>query len=436
MLLYNILLGLAAFAGWPVMMVMLILSAKRRKTFFKRLGFQTLPKERNPLPDRAKPIWIHGLSVGEVLSAEPLVHAMQERFPLAPLLFSVTTFTGHQIARSRFQSSATAIFYFPFDWRFSVKRAAAAADPGSVIIVETDVWPNFLCEMKRRSVPVIFANARLSERSFKGYRRLRFFMKPVFRLFSHICAQTVEDAERFRQLGVSSDRVTITGNIKFDQHGERSDARAVADLRKQLAMDAGHTVFLAGSTHEGEETILKNVFLRLKQHFPDLLLIIVPRNPARAASIRREFQSEHVAVCLMNTPSEDRPAGPSEVVVVDAIGVLKPLYALADIAFVGGSLVHAGGHNPLEPAAYSKPILFGPDMSDFKEIARMLVEENAGLQVHNADALSDALRLLLADPSNAKAMGERAFRVFSTNRGATERTVRVVESWIRRTEIS
>ena len=282
MLLYNILLGLAAFVGWPVMMVMLIVSAKRRKTFFKRLGLQKLPKARNPLPDCVKPVWIHGLSVGEVLSAEPLVHAMKKRFPLAPFLFSVTTVTGHQIARSRFQSSAAAVFYFPFDWRFAVKRAAAAADPGSVIIVETDVWPNFLHEMKRRRVPVIFANARLSERSFKGYRRLRFFMKTVFRLFSHICAQTVEDAERFRQLGVSADRVTVTGNIKFDQHGELSDARAVADLRKRLPMDDGRTVFLAGSTHDGEETILKNVFLRLKQDFPDLLLIIVPRNPARA----------------------------------------------------------------------------------------------------------------------------------------------------------
>jgi 3-deoxy-D-manno-octulosonic-acid transferase len=429
-LLYNILYSIAAVFTVPVIGLMLIFSAKRRKTFFKRLGLQALPKDLNATADGTKPIWIHALSVGEVFSAEPLVRAVRKRFPNAPLLFSATTFTGHQVARARFQSSAAAVFYFPFDFSFSVKRTAAEADPGLVIIVETDIWPNFLCEMKRRGVPVIFANARLSRRSYKGYRGLRFFMAPIFGFFSHICAQSNEDAECFRQLGIPSHRITVTGNIKFDQDIDGPCVDAVEALRRRLVNDGNRRVFLAGSTHEGEETILKNVFLRLKQRFPDLLLIIVPRNPDRVAAIRQEFQAEPLAVCLMRATHNEGHAGCFDVVLVDTVGHLKSLYALADIAFVGGSLVHEGGHNPLEPAAFSKPVLFGPDMSDFKEIARMLLKEKGGFQIQSADALFDAVRSLLDNPLEARAMGERAFRFFSSNRGATQRTVNRVASYI------
>ncbi len=434
MLLYNLLIKLAMFFGFPVIGLILIFSQKRRKTFFKRLGLRRiLPNHIDPETDRAQPIWIHALSVGEVLSAEPLVRALKKRFPDAPLLFSVSTLTGHQVAQCRFQSSVAAVFYFPYDLIFAVKRTAAAADPILVIIVETDIWPNFLCEMKRRGVPVLFVNARMSDASFKGYRRLRFFMAPVFGDFSHVCAQTDQDAQRFLQLGIASDRITVTGNIKFDQDIADPDSDAVEGFRKRLAIDSERRVFLAGSTHEGEETILKSVFLRLRQYFSDLLLIIVPRNPDRAPSIRRIFQSDPLTVCLMNAPEGGRRC---DVFLVDAIGVLKHLYALSDVAFVGGSLVKAGGHNPLEPAAYSKPILFGSDMSDFKEISRMLLKEEAAFQVHGAESLFDAARSLLDDPSKADAMGRRAFRLFSQNNGATERTVRVVESYFHQAEIA
>jgi len=435
-LLYNIVFIIAAVAALPVIGLMLIFSAKRRKTFFKRLGLQTLPGNLQPSADRIKPIWIHALSVGEVLSAEPLVREVRRRFPHAPVLFSATTYTGHQIARSRFQSVADAVFYFPYDLPFSVKRAAAAADPGLVLIVETDIWPNFLCEMKRRDVPVIFTNARMSRRSFRGYRRLKFFMAPIFDCFSHICAQSNEDAQCFRHLGVPCHRVTVTGNIKFDQNIDGPDTEAVEALRRRLASDANRRVFLAGSTHEGEETILKGVFLRLKQHLPDLLLVIVPRNPDRTPSILQEFQSEHLTVCLMSAPDGKRCMEGCDVFLVDAVGYLQSLYALADIAFVGGSMVHEGGHNPLEPAAFSKPVLFGPDMSDFKEISQMLLTENGGLQVDSADALFDAARRLLRSPSAAAAMGKRAFRVFSGNRGAAERTVNVIESFIGQADVT
>jgi len=290
--------------------------------------------------------------------------------------------------------------------------------------------------MKRRGVPVIFANARMSRRSFRGYRRLEFFMAPIFGCFSHICAQSSEDAQCFRQLGVPGHCVTVTGNIKFDQNIDGPNTEAVEDLSRRLASDGNRRVFLAGSTHEGEETILKGVFLRLKQYLPNMLLIIVPRNPDRTGSIRQEFQSEHLTVCLMSAPDGERCTEHCDVFLVDAVGHLKSLYALADIAFVGGSMVQEGGHNPLEPAAFSKPVLFGPDMSDFKEISQMLLRENGGLQVDNADALFDAAWRLLNSRSKADAMGRRAFRVFSDNRGAAERTVNVIASFIRQADVT
>jgi len=375
------------------------------------------------------------LSVGEVISATPLVGALKKTFPATPLIFSVTTYTGYQIAAARFESSVKAVFYFPFDVTFSVKRIAAAADPALVIIVETDLWPNFLYEMKQREIPTILINARMSPKSFRGYRRLRFFMTPVLAGFSHICAQSAEDLEKLMKLGVTLRNITVTGNIKFDQTEDRKNPADITVLKQRLNIEPGRPVLLAGSTHEGEEGMLQNAFLRLKEDFADLFLIIVPRNPDRAASICQTFRFAGWGADIMDAiidrmPHESR----RDVIVVDRIGVLKDMYALADIAFVGGSLVNAGGHNPLEPAAYSKPILFGPDMSDFKEIAQMLTLQDAAIRIHNSDTFFDAVHTLLSDRSKADGMGARAYSIFCANSGATDKTVAVVKEFFEKNE--
>ena len=214
---------------------------------------------------------------------------LKKKFPEIPLILSATTYTGYRIATARFQPLLKAVFYFPFDMTFSVRRIAAEADPGLVIIVETDLWPNFLYEMKRRRVPTILINARMSPASFRGYRRFRIFTAPVFSRISHICAQSGEDAEKFLKLGVSSENITLTGNIKFDQADGRRSLHDIAVLKQRLDIPSDRPVFLAGSTHEGEEGLFQNAFLRLKEDFSDLFMIIVPRNPHRAPSICQEF---------------------------------------------------------------------------------------------------------------------------------------------------
>jgi 3-deoxy-D-manno-octulosonic-acid transferase len=431
---YKTMLNLLVVAGSPFIALMLIFSKKRRKTFLYRSGIHALVKGVYPLPHHRKPIWIHALSVGEVLSATPMVRALKKKFPDTPLIFSATTYTGYQIATARFQPSVKAVFYFPFDVTFSVRRIAAAADPGLVIIVETDLWPNFLYEMKRQEIPTLLINARMSAKSFRGYRWLRFFMTSVLGNFSHICTQSEEDLEKFLELGVSVKNATVTGNIKFDQTRGSKYPPDIADLKQRLAIEHGRPVLLAGSTHEGEEGMLQDVFLRLKEDFSDLFLIIVPRNPDRAASVCQIFRSAGWGTDMMGVINDGAPRKHRDVIVIDRIGVLKDMYALADISFIGGSLVNAGGHNPLEPAAYSKPILFGPDMSDFKEIAQTLILQEAGIRVHNTGALFDAVHTLLMDRAKADSMGARAYSIFCGNRGATEKTVAVVKKFIENNE--
>ena len=310
---------------------------------------------------------------------------------------------------------------------FSVKHIAGKVDPALVVIVESDIWPNFLSEMRKRIVPVVLVNARLSKRSLRGYQRFKFFAKPLFLCFAHICTQSLEDARRFETLDVPLERVTVTGNIKFEQEYNPLPVAEIENLRKQLQVQPAQKILLAGSTHKGEEEILLDAFGRMKKEIDDLLLIVVPRDPERAGSVQRIFQSAGLVAVLMKSLDRMTPANRYDVLVVDTIGILKSLYALTDIAFVGGSLVNCGGHNPLEPAVFCKPILFGYDMSDFAEIADMLVAESGAVRVRDAESLYHAVSTLLQDDQKANEMGQRAFKVFTDNKGSVDKTLKVIE---------
>jgi 3-deoxy-D-manno-octulosonic-acid transferase len=421
---YNLLLKTFLIAGSPVIVPLMLLSGKRRRTLLGRIAAAPLPQEIRCHEGRS--VWVHALSVGEVLTAAPLIAALKRKYRTSPLFLSVTTLTGYQTAKSLLKSDADSIFFFPFDLPLAVKRISASVDPMLVVIVETDLWPNFLYYMKRKRIPVILANARISPRSYRRYRFLRFLSKPLFAAFTHICAQSIEDAERFLNLGVAAERVSVTGSLKFDRLPEGTAADEWRALRQRLA-EAGRRIVLAGSTHEGEEAALISTLLRLKKHFPDLMLIIAPRNPDRARQISEDCRATGLSSERMCTWSRSAANAP-DAVVVDSIGLLTALYAVADCAFVGGSLVPCGGHNPLEPAAHSKPVVFGPDMSDFSEVARMLIEGNGAIQVSNADELYSTLHRLLSDPSEAERMGSEAYRIFSRNRGAAEKTVDIAVS--------
>jgi 3-deoxy-D-manno-octulosonic-acid transferase len=312
---------------------------------------------------------------------------------------------------------------------------AAWITPGVVIIIETDIWPNFLSEMQRREVPVILVNAKLSNRSFAGYRRVAAFSTSLFAMLTKICCQTREDAARFRRLGVTEDRIEITGNIKFDQSEDPLETKEIASLRAALNSEPLRPVWVAGSTHNGEEEIIRQAFTMVKkehQH-PDLLLILAPRDPSRAEAVGRLFNTAGFGTVAMSALSGSNPMQRIEVVVIDVLGILKNLYALADVALVGGSLLQIrgiGGHNPLEPAAFGKPVQFGPNMKNFKEIERLLIEAEGAVQVTDARSIANSLRELLMNHELANRMGRNAHAVFKANKGAVKYTLKAAAALI------
>lgn len=420
---YNLLWVLGGLIGWPFFLMTLV-QPKRRATFLYRLAWRT----GVPSADGRghPPIWIHALSVGEVASAEPIIDRLRRCLPHQPLVFSTSTQTGMQTARRLFTGKVQSIFYYPYDLIFSVERVMHRVRPALVLIVETDIWPNFLFSLKRRGVPALLVNARLSNGSFRGYRLFGGFSRKVLGAFAGIGAQSDADASRFVCLGACAAKVVVTGNVKFDQKSSDAPVAEGRDLRVLMGINAGRAVLLLGSTHPGEETEGLGVFLRLKERLRDPLLIVVPRDPGRAAAIEKLVRARGLSVRLLSALAYDAAHDRCDVLVVNTIGLLRRLYAVADVTFVGGSLVRGGGHNPLEAAAYGKPILFGPDMSDFSAIADRLLHAGAAIRVHNSSEWHRTAAALLAAPGLRERMGRQALRVFESNKGAVDKTMRMI----------
>ncbi len=428
-ILYNTIFIIVLVISLPLFIPILLLSKKRRKSVLQRLGIvlpSSLILQNGMHRSKRGLIWIHALSVGEVISAEPLVKEIYNRFEDKRIVVSVSTITGYEVADSRLRQYVKDLFYFPYDFIFSVKRVMERVSPGFVIIVESDIWPNFMYEIKKRKIKVAFANARISKRSFSGYKRFSPIMKNVFNSFSTVCAQSTEDAERLIILGVPSERVVVTGNVKFDQEFELIDKREIETQKQQLQIQPFQRILLAGSTHVGEEIILLDALSKLKKLFPDLVLIIAPRDIKRAGTIMNISRSKGFSTFLLEKPWRDSRIADTDVIVVDVIGKLKNLYALADIAFIGGSLVSSGGHNPLEPAAHAKPILFGKYMSDFKEISEMLIESGGAIKVFDSISIHDTVTMLIKDNEKAKKIGKEANTIFRENKGAVNRTLEAI----------
>ncbi|MCP4107100.1 MAG: 3-deoxy-D-manno-octulosonic acid transferase [Desulfobacteraceae bacterium] len=419
--LYNILIFIVIIIAFPVLLLIVLLSDKRRKTALQRMGLTQLPHS-----SLSSPIWVHALSVGETLSAAPLVKQLKEHFRDRNIVFSVSTKTGFEIANEIIKQHADAVFFFPYDFIFSVKHIINKTDPCLVVIVETDIWPNFLSEMKKRDIPVFLVNTRLSKKSFSGYKRFSFFIKPVFMKLAKICTQSQEDARRFENIGIPPSLITVTGNIKFDQESDPVSDTEIKNMRQSMKIESSQKIILAGSTHEGEETILLDVFSRLRKKYDDILMII-PRDPDRGRAVCRISESLGFSSAMMSELDKTDANIKNDVIVVNVIGILRKLYSVADIAFIGGSLVNFGGHNPLEPAVFSKPIIFGPYMSDFAQISEILLESGGAVQVKDADNLYETAEIFLTDTGKAKRVGDQAFKIFCSNKGAVERTLKVLE---------
>lgn len=395
-----------------------IFSAKRRKTLFKRLGWQGYPQA----PQSAlKPVWIHALSIGELLSAGSLIeHLRRELGEARPLYLSVSTLSAFAIATQRFSQFCDGLFYFPYDVPFSVRRCLNKVDPATFILIETDIWPGMLTEIGRRRIPSLLVNGRLSLESFRLYRMLPALFQPAFNAFQGIYPQSPREADQFRAVGLEPARVRSAGNLKFDVALSIPEEDALAALRRECHLPSDARVLIAGSTHQGEEEMVRSCFLRLRDEFPTLRLILVPRRPERGAEVLELFREDGIETALFSQPAHSMPV----VIVIDRIGYLSRLYALADVAVVGGSFVPKGGQNPIEPAACGKPVVFGPDMQDFPDVSRWLLEAGGAVQARDEADLYATCQRLLANPQDARMMGDRARRMVTDNQGTTVKIVR------------
>lgn len=423
--LYNMLFSLAGVVMLPFFAVRALRVEQGHVTILKRL----YPHVDMPQFPR-KPIWIHALSVGEVLSSVMLVAAIKERYGDRPLVCSVSTQSGYEMATKSLAKETDFIFFLPYDFVWNLRSVVRRVDPLLFLLVETDLWPNCLDEIGRHGVPIILVNGRLSPRSYKNYRRVSFFMKSVLSNISAICTQSEIDAKRFVAIGASEDKVIVTGNLKFDHKLSPLSEAEVKERRASMGIGPRVRVLLAGSTHEGEEKILLNAYMVLKKIFSDLVLVVVPRDPKRALGIHQMFlQAGCQAFLKTELDTMDTPR-PSEAIIVDTMGELGRLYGIADVVFVGKSLVNLGGQNPLEPAAFKKPILFGPHMFNFALIAHMLIERGGAVRVANEKDLLTAVKSLLLDSERSKEMGVKAYEVLCGNRGAVEKTLNVIQRFL------
>ena len=383
-------------------------------------------------------VWLHCVSVGEAQAARPLAAALMEEYPRHALVVSTTTLTGQRVAREVFKGQAALVFYFPFDWAWSVRRALGAVDPSAVLVMETELWPRFFRECRRRGVPVALVNGRISEKSFGRYRLVRPFIRRVLADLSLAVAQTEADAARLVALGLAPGRARVAGNIKFDI--EEPAARPLTEeLRRRFRLGGGRPLVVAASTHAPEERIVLEAFRLLADagagdapppaQRPRLLL--APRHPERFAEAAALLAASGLSWARRTAEPRAADAG-CDVILLDSIGELRAAYPLADVVFVGGSIAPVGGHNVLEPALDARAVVTGPHTSNFKAIVAAMLERDALVQLPHAEgdeaprALARALRELLGDDEGRRRTGETARAVLEQNRGATARTVEML----------
>lgn len=374
-----------------------------------------------------RPLWIHAVSVGETIAAAPLIHYLLEHHGEIPLLVTTTTPTGSAQLRKLFGDRVHHV-YMPYDLPGAVQRFIGRVQPRLLVVMETELWPNLFHHCARRAIPVIVANARLSERSAKGYGRFPGLVAETLGNTALIAAQGEADADRFIALGARPERVEVTGSIKFDISLPATLREAGAQLRRDI-LGVERRVWVAASTHAGEDELLLAAFAVIRQRLPAALLLLVPRHPERFDEVVRLCQRAGLEVVRR---SEARPCTATTAVFVgDSMGELTTFYAAADLCFMGGSLVPVGGHNLLEPAALGLAVVFGPHMFNFSGISRMFLEEGAALQVDESAALPEVVVRLLEDARLRDAMGRKGQALLEKNRGALARLEGLIEQQLR-----
>jgi 3-deoxy-D-manno-octulosonic-acid transferase len=421
---YSLLILLFGIVASPYLVYQAIRYRKYISSLSQRMGY--LPVSFNL--DGEESIWIHAVSVGEVLTARALISDLKRRYSHLRIFLSTTTLGGQQVARRNVQD-VDAVFYFPFDLAFIVRRTLRLVKPRVFIMMETEIWPNLLRACKATGVATVMVNGRISSRSYPRYRVVRPFMRRVLTHVDRFCMQSEESARRIIDIGADPAKVTVTGSLKFDSldipGAATLEGRGQNRVLRYFRMTSGRPVIVAGSTMRGEEEPLLEAFRRLKGSVSNPLLVLAPRNPERFGEVLQLARSRaFVTVRRSDLPIDAEPR--AEVVILDTIGELAQVYQIATAVFVGGSLVDTGGHNILEPAVFGKPIVFGPHMQNFKEIAEAFIAHDAAVQIPSARALEEALLALLTDSVRRARLGAAARALVESNRGAKEKSLTVI----------
>lgn len=409
-LLYSLLFGGLLLVGLPYLLYRSLRQPGYGRSLVERVRVPEIEDSDQPT------IWLHAVSVGEVIAVATLLPALERAFPDARFVVSVITVTGRRVAADKLGEleNVAAIFYCPFDFAFLVRRVVRKVRPRALVIIETEIWPHLLRESKRAGAKTMIAGGRISDRSFPRYRKIRGFMKCFLAEVDSFCMQSELYRDRIEALGASPERVRVTGNLKFD-------AIAPALALGDRVFPENRRVLIAGSTLDPEEEELLYVFESLSRDAPDLFLVIAPRHPPRFDIVAELARKRGHRVTLRSNPGAD--ADDADVMILDTLGELASLYEQADYVFVGGSLADWGGHNIIEPASKGKPVVFGPYMRNFSDVARRFVEGNACVQVEDRHELETVLRDWIEHPERARELSENTTRVIADNRGASERTV-------------
>ncbi len=407
----------------PILLIRLLWRGFKNPDYWHRWSERFGFIERLPQP---VDVWVHAVSVGEVRAAEPMVNALLENAKSISVLVTTMTPTGSAQVRQCFGERVSHC-YVPYDYPAAVNRFIDKTRPRLAVFMETEMWPNIIRLCSRRAIPLLFANVRLSEKSFYRYQRVVGFMGPILRLASGFAAQTHADAERLKRLGAREESVRVTGSIKFDVKLPASLIEVAKVLRREWGSD--RLVWIAASTHEGEEESILAVFSELKKHHPKLLLVIVPRHPERFAAVARLCRRAGYKT-MLRSQQTDSVGADVDVFIGDSMGELPLFYAASDIAFVGGSLVPVGGHNVLEPCALGLPVVFGPHMFNFQQISEHTLQQDAGMQVVDQGELMAAVDRYLVDPNLRFKTGEAGKAFVAENRGALQKTLNLLEHYV------
>jgi 3-deoxy-D-manno-octulosonic-acid transferase len=421
---YSVLSGLLFILVLPYFAYQAVRHKKYLGTLRQRLGY--LPLSFNVDGDQS--IWIHAVSVGEALTARALAADLKARYPRLRLFLSTTTIAGQQVAKRNLLQHVDAVFYFPFDWAFIVRRTLKLVKPKLFIMMETEIWPNVLRLCREQGIKTVLINGRISSRSYPRYRLVRPFIRRVLADVDRFCMQSEESARRVIDLGADAGRVGVTGSLKFDSLESPNPSPHGKPRQRVLRffrIAPSRTVVVAGSTMRGEETAVLDAFRRMKTAAPGALAVLAPRHPERFAEVERLARAAgFVTTRRSDLPIDAEPR--ADVIVLDSIGELAELYQLATVVFVGGSLVDHGGHNILEPAIFGKPIVFGQHMQNFTEIAAAFLTSGAAVQVASERELGEALLELATDPVKRARLGAAARALVEANRGAKEKTLAVI----------